>query len=108
MEAGAEIQQARGFPDAALGRGSNVQQQFACGMVRGNGAQRIGDTAENDGQFIVEIVSGCGSYGAGAIGSGKVFHSRMLHRKLAGAAAKIAYQLEFERNTATKINVNAS
>lgn len=77
-------------------------------MFGGNGAQRVGDTAENNGQFIVEIVSGCGGYSAGAVGGGKLFHSRMLHRKLARTAAKIAYQLESERNNATKINVNAS
>lgn len=63
-------------------------------MLLVQGAQRAGDATHNDGQFIVEIVGGCGGYGAGAIGIAKWFHSRKLPRRYREQTFRNPYQIE--------------
>ena len=108
IEAGAEVQQARSFPDTTLGGRAEIEQQRMCGVFGGDRLQGTGNAVEDDGEFVVEVMRGGGSYGAGAMGIGKFFHSRMLPRGQADQTSENVYQIESERNCATKIAVNAS
>jgi hypothetical protein len=77
----AEIQKARSSPHASLGRGPEVQQQRVVRMIHVNRLQSAGNAAQNYRQFVVEILRGCGGYGAGVAGIGEVFHGCMLPRQ---------------------------
>src|SRR4051794_29371067 len=72
--AGGEVQQAGCLPGAALGGALQVEEHGAGGMVGGDGANRGRDAAEDDGQLVVEVMSGGGGDGADPVGSRQTFH----------------------------------
>jgi hypothetical protein len=100
------VQQARGFPDASLRRGLQLQQTAVRSLLRGYNSERPGDAAEYDGQLVIELMGGCGSDGAGPIGVGEMFHNRILAHRSIDSAFQNSYQIETERRTAMKIVVN--
>ena len=64
----AVIEQAGGLPDAALGGALQFEKQRAGGMPGFQGFEGVRGGVDDDGQFVIEVVSGGGSNGAGAIG----------------------------------------
>src|ERR1035438_6135453 len=74
----AVVQQAGGFPDAALGGALEVEQKGAGGMAGFQGLQGVRRGVDDDRQLVIQVMSGGGGHGAGAIGVSQSFHTWML------------------------------
>ena len=57
-----------------MGRAAGVQEQGVSGVVRFQGREGIADAAEDDGQFVIEVVRGRSRDGARAVGFVRSLH----------------------------------
>ena len=76
--AGAEVEEAGGFPDAALGGALEIEEERAGGVARLELDEGVVGGVDDDGQLVIEVMRGGGGHGAGTVGFGESFHIRIV------------------------------